>query len=209
MNKPCPVCGRGVYCVCKAKETITTHKPDCAYLDTIHPDPCDCWMDDEPPSIPEDYPAKREVDMIAAKQKAHEARMDPMTNPDPKPIEPSEERKRVDAFLAGLDDSDDWTRDLLAFRAQARAEERDAWVEANAGQMEEVRRQERERSLECPECGGNIGCLNGCTGDMTVQLRAALREAKIEVLREIAEHDLECIPGAVDAMIAKLESEGR
>ena len=162
-----------------------------------------------PPSIPEDYPAKREVDMIAAKQKAHEARMDPMTNPDPKPIEPSEERKRVDAFLAGLDDSDDWTRDLLAFRAQARAEERDAWVEANAGQMEEVRRQERERSLECPECGGNIGCLNGCTGDMAVQLRAALREAKIEGLNEAL--DLICLEtsalDAIHTVLAKLEGE--
>ena len=62
---------------------------------------------------------------------------------------------------------------------------------------------------ECPECGGNIGCLNGCTGDMTVQLRAALRSAKIGVLREAL--DLICLEtsalDAIHAMIAKLEGE--
>ena len=59
-----------------------------------------------------------------------------------------------------------------------------------------------EKALECPECGGNIGCLAGCTGDMTVQLRAALREAKIEVLKKALD--------ALDALhtvLAKLEAE--
>ena len=35
-----------------------------------------------------------------------------------------------------------------------------------------------EEKLNCPDCGGSIGCLNGCTGDMTVQLKSALREAR-------------------------------
>ena len=68
-------------------------------------------------------------------------------NPDPKPIEPSEEdRKAAAKWLRSWEirvPSDEI--DLARFRAQARAEERDAWVEANAGQLDETRKQERER----------------------------------------------------------------